>query len=311
MKEFFGALRRAAGPASIDIIEKDYHLHRLLHSISESGPLSESLVFKGGTCLVKAYAGYFRFSEDIDFTRRQDRGWREKTGSRPEKHCSSEITAMVREFKRISDGLGLRFSGDKSRGTPKGGDVDIRGRGKMFDIWLSYRSEVLEIPVKIKVQVNLMDRMEFPVASMPLRSYVDGVDMEGLRAIYGDACTEYLRRIVFPCYDAREIFTEKCRAAMTRIVSKPRDVLDIYMMERRFGYSIAEYREPIIRKTEYMLDMYAKYRKSLKSKEFPDEHVLAGAEEKLILDGVPASFDREAVRIHGELRSLREEILFG
>lgn len=309
MKEFFGGLRRAAGPANIDIIEKDYHLHRLLHSISENRLLKESLVFKGGTCLVKAYAGYYRFSEDIDFTRRQDVDWQQKTEGRPEKHCSSEITALVREFKRTSDGLGLRFSGDKSKGTTKGGDVDIRSGGKMFDMWLSYRSEVLEIPVRVKVQVNLLERLEFPVASKPLKSYVDGVDLGDLRSVYGDACTEYCRRIVLPCYDAREIFAEKCRAAMTRIVYKPRDVLDIYMMERKFGYSIVEFRESIIRKTEYMLDMYAKYRKSLKSKGFPDEHVFTDTEEKLLLGGVPASFDREAARIHGELRSLREEIL--
>lgn len=65
MKGFFGGLRKVGGLASTEVIEKDYQLHRLLHEISQNELLRSSLVFKGGTCLVKAYTGYYRFSEDI------------------------------------------------------------------------------------------------------------------------------------------------------------------------------------------------------------------------------------------------------
>ena len=49
-------------------IEKDYILSWVLYSISKNKILNESLVFKGGTVLKKAYIEDYRFSEDLDFT---------------------------------------------------------------------------------------------------------------------------------------------------------------------------------------------------------------------------------------------------
>ncbi len=66
MKDFFESLNVSGKPKRNDIIEKDYYLHRLLHHISKDEYLYSNLVFKGGTCLMKAYTGYYRFSEDID-----------------------------------------------------------------------------------------------------------------------------------------------------------------------------------------------------------------------------------------------------
>ena len=51
----------------VSLMEKDVWLTYILnelYSIEES----KQLAFKGGTCLVKAYYGYYRFSEDIDLT---------------------------------------------------------------------------------------------------------------------------------------------------------------------------------------------------------------------------------------------------
>lgn len=46
------------------LIEKDYFCTVLLAYLAESDP---SLVFKGGTCLAKIHAGFYRMSEDLDF----------------------------------------------------------------------------------------------------------------------------------------------------------------------------------------------------------------------------------------------------
>jgi len=51
-----------------DLVEKDFILHQLLSSLSEDKFFRENFLFKGGTCLIKCYLGYFRFSEDMDFT---------------------------------------------------------------------------------------------------------------------------------------------------------------------------------------------------------------------------------------------------
>ena len=53
-----------------ELLEKDYHLTRILHRISEKK--IESLAFKGGTCLNKCYLGFYRLSEDLDFVYNQD-----------------------------------------------------------------------------------------------------------------------------------------------------------------------------------------------------------------------------------------------
>jgi predicted nucleotidyltransferase component of viral defense system len=51
-----------------NIVEKDYVLGWLLAGINAHPEISESWVFKGGTCLKKCYFETYRFSEDLDFT---------------------------------------------------------------------------------------------------------------------------------------------------------------------------------------------------------------------------------------------------
>jgi predicted nucleotidyltransferase component of viral defense system len=63
------AAARAAGKPQY-VLEKDYALSYLLVGISAVPALRESLVFKGGTCLRKAYFAGYRFSEDLDYTSR-------------------------------------------------------------------------------------------------------------------------------------------------------------------------------------------------------------------------------------------------
>ena len=50
------------------VVEKDYVLGWLLAAINRNSVLSQSWVFKGGTCLRKCYFETYRFSEDLDFT---------------------------------------------------------------------------------------------------------------------------------------------------------------------------------------------------------------------------------------------------
>lgn len=50
------------------VVEKDYVLGWLLAAVNANTILSDSWVFKGGTCLKKCYFETYRFSEDLDFT---------------------------------------------------------------------------------------------------------------------------------------------------------------------------------------------------------------------------------------------------
>ena len=49
---------------SAQLIEKDYFCTVLLQYLATTGVL----VFKGGTCLAKVHTGFYRLSEDLDFT---------------------------------------------------------------------------------------------------------------------------------------------------------------------------------------------------------------------------------------------------
>ena len=51
-----------------EVVEKDYVLGWLLWGIASDPVLSNSWVFKGGTCLKKCWIETYRFSEDLDFT---------------------------------------------------------------------------------------------------------------------------------------------------------------------------------------------------------------------------------------------------
>lgn len=54
------------------VVEKNYVLGWILAGINAHEELSESWVFKGGTCLKKCYFETYRFSEDLDFTLRDE-----------------------------------------------------------------------------------------------------------------------------------------------------------------------------------------------------------------------------------------------
>jgi predicted nucleotidyltransferase component of viral defense system len=55
-----------------NVVEKDYVLGWILSGINAHEELSESWVFKGGTCLTKCYFETYRFSEDLGFTLRDE-----------------------------------------------------------------------------------------------------------------------------------------------------------------------------------------------------------------------------------------------
>ncbi len=61
---------RIAGQLNLNphVVETDYALAWLLAGIFANERTADSWVFKGGTCLKKYFFGTYRFSEDLDFT---------------------------------------------------------------------------------------------------------------------------------------------------------------------------------------------------------------------------------------------------
>jgi Nucleotidyl transferase AbiEii toxin, Type IV TA system len=93
------------------VVEKDYVLGWILAGIYGHEELAESWVFKGGTCLKKCYFETYRFSEDLDFTLREEedpmknsyepplrkssRAWRNSLASPPTSSNSISTTTLA------------------------------------------------------------------------------------------------------------------------------------------------------------------------------------------------------------------------
>jgi len=301
VRKFFEALNTLVKPGKREIIEKDYHLHRILYEISEENHLANNLVFKGGTCLMKAYTGYYRFSEDIDFTWKDSGIWVNKSPSQVRRLCSQKITTLIEQFKIISDKLDLTFEGDKADNN----QVHISSGGRMVQFFIRYDSEILDRQEWIKVEINFVDKIIYPFQKKTLKSYVEGVKSEELRFLYKEPWMEYNRRIQLDCYDPREIFIEKCRAAVTRKAYKLRDIIDIYHLEKEYDYTIINYKQQITEKTEFILEQYNRYQENMEIKKFPKPYLLNHEELNLMITKPPKDLSQNIERIHQELELLR------
>src|SRR5437588_10988700 len=89
-----------------NVVEKDYVLGWILAGINAHEELTESWVFKGGTCLKKCYFETYRFSEDLDFTLREP----SHIDAAFLKNVLGEVTAWVSEQSGLAipiDQIGL------------------------------------------------------------------------------------------------------------------------------------------------------------------------------------------------------------
>jgi predicted nucleotidyltransferase component of viral defense system len=96
-KDFVNEVARTQKVKRADLIEKDLILHQVLFDLSQSKFFNDNLVFKGGTCLAKCYLDYFRFSEDIDFT------WKDQNvfGGKSQKEVRRYLSPVIDRIGEI------------------------------------------------------------------------------------------------------------------------------------------------------------------------------------------------------------------
>jgi predicted nucleotidyltransferase component of viral defense system len=92
---------RMAGQLNLNphIVEKDYALGWLLAGIFANEKTAGSWVFKGGTCLKKCFFETYRFSEDLDFTLKDE--------SHLDEAFLKEVFAEISEW--VYEQCGLEF----------------------------------------------------------------------------------------------------------------------------------------------------------------------------------------------------------
>lgn len=259
--DFVSEVARVLKIGRKDLIEKDLILHQILADLSHDEFFAPNFVFKGGTCLIKCYFGYVRFSEDVDFTWKDQTAFNKLSGKKSRSQLSKVIDKTGSVFETIAQKRGLDFKCVKSNTDY----VELGGSGKTCTLKIWYDSEILKRRTFVKVQINFVEQMFFSPTKGQLSGLLTGKH-EGLKALFPDETAEYSKKILFGVYDIREILCEKMRALLTREGTKARDFLDVYLIWKRFGIRPEDEEKCIVGKIGFSLKLYAKYRDHLKQK---------------------------------------------
>lgn len=259
-KDFVNEVARLQKIQRTDLLEKDLILHQILISLSKNSFFSENFVFKGGTCLIKCYLGYYRFSEDIDFTWKNQRVFENKSQKEIRGYLSKVIDKTGEIFEEISAKQGLDFKCEKHNKRY----VELGGGNKIctFKIW--FLSEVLNRESFMKVQINFVEKLYFSPQRTELKSLLPE-ENEELSLLFPDYM-QYMQKTCFDVYDIREILCEKVRSILTREGVKTRDFLDVYLICSKYHIRLEDMHDCIVDKTLFMLSFYEKYRKNLAAK---------------------------------------------
>ncbi len=299
-EETLNWLSKKLGIKSIQLIEKDLLLQGLLLELAKSKYFSENFVFKGGTCLTKAYFGYYRFSEDLDFTWISQKAFEGKSARQVRKMLSKEINKIMEIIEKISKELDLDFEPIKSDRHY----VQLGGSNRFTTFKLWYRPTTEDRETFIKIQLNFVDKIFHKPKKHKLKAIAEkyAEDFSYLYPKYASMATENQS---FYCYDLKEITAEKIRALLTRRGFKARDIIDLYYLAKE-GATTKSVKKMAIEKTEFMFK-YLKYEDNLKNKKFEEEFRLR-EEERLMIEEASKDFEKFTKKTLKELNELAEEI---
>ncbi|RJF80715.1 WYL domain-containing protein [Oleomonas cavernae] len=185
------------------VVEKDYVLGWMLAGIYSHEELVENWVFKGGTCLKKCFFETYRFSEDLDFTLRDE--------GHLDKEFLKRVFAEIGEW--IYDETGIEVPAARQEfdiyQNPRG---TISCQGK-----ISYKGPISSshgLP-RIKLDLTADERIVLsPIQTQIFHPYSDAPE-DGISVL---------------AYDYVEAFAEKFRALAER--TRPRDLYDVVNLYR-------------------------------------------------------------------------------
>lgn len=188
-------------------IDKDWVLGHFIDAIYSIPACRESLVFKGGTCLKKCFIPDYRFSEDLDFTAINP-------GFILDEALLKEITGLITERTEIPLFIdSIKELKHKERPTGYAANVKFWGADHL-------RNQIPPAPERwstsVKIEVILYEKMLFPVEQQPITHE------------YSDKLANIDQKI--PCYNLKEVISEKLRALIQRSYSAPRDYYDIWYL---------------------------------------------------------------------------------
>lgn len=196
---------------SPQLLEKDYHLTRILHKISEKR--IKDLVFKGGTCLNKCYLGFYRLSEDLDFVYNQD------VKNQSKMQTKKILDDLRRILFEILKELGLETNKELGRGWKM---LTSKESPKIvgLEVITKYNSLLDGSLQTIKLEISFRKKLIKPTIMKAIHH--EFIDSLGQPILKEDVEIEVI--------DLIENFAEKFRALITRKNIAIRDIYDIYFI---------------------------------------------------------------------------------
>jgi len=190
-------------------IDKDWVLGHFIDAIYTIPECRNSLIFKGGTCLKKCRYPNYRFSEDLDFTAKNENFVFDTK-------MLKQIVGLVTERTEIPLSIqSIEILQHNNRKT---------GFCTKIKFWGAEHGKNKQPPeptrwlTSIKIEIILYEKLIFePQLATILHPY-------------SDKLTENAQNI--PIYNIHEVLAEKIRALIQRSYTAPRDYYDIWYLSK-------------------------------------------------------------------------------
>jgi len=195
-------------------IEKDYVISWVLWGIARNEFLNNNLVFKGGTCLKKMHFENYRYSEDMDFTLRDD--------SVSDKDILDEFQNIFNQIYEESR-IKIILVNDSIDNHEASGSLKFK-----MSYFATHGSD------EIKVDVTRGETIEFDVEHLIVLSSYSDLEEDGETRIYS--------------YSLEEVLIEKITALMGLTI--PRDLYDFDYLIEQEGLELQNIYIQFIRKAE-------------------------------------------------------------
>jgi predicted nucleotidyltransferase component of viral defense system len=188
------------------LIEKDYFCTALLEYLAAA---ANKLVFKGGTCLAKVHANFYRLSEDLDFVIPMPTDAPRAKRSKQAAAVKEAVAALPRQipfFRLVEPLTGANNS-------------------TQYNAVIGYASLVGRQEETIKIEVALRE----PLLLDPLNDLAQTILLDPVSR------KRLLKPLEVRCIAKMEAFAEKFRAALSRREVAVRDFFDLDYAVRRLG----------------------------------------------------------------------------
>jgi predicted nucleotidyltransferase component of viral defense system len=186
----------------LHVVEKDYVLGWLLAGIAANPELSESWVFKGGTCLKKCYFETYRFSEDLDFTVTDE--------------AQLDEEYLLQEFRQMAEWIyeqsGIEIPEEQIRFRLSVFEGGRYAEGRVYYVGPLIQKRNL---ARIKFDLTSKEKLVLPPQKRVVHHPYSDCPDEGIHVL---------------SYCFEEVFAEKMRALAER--ERPRDLYDVVHLYR-------------------------------------------------------------------------------